>query len=232
MKQIELSILIPALNEEETIGICIEKAKRFISKNKIEAEILIANNNSTDKTEEIAKNLGARVINVETKGYGAALIEGTKNAKGKYIIMGDADDSYNFLEISDFWQELKNGYDFVIGNRLKGKIEKGAMPVLHRYVGTPILSFLISKKFKTKIGDINCGLRGYNKEKLENLNCNCTGMEYASEMIIKAVKNNLKIKEIPINFYKDKRKRKPHLNTIRDGIRHLRIILKDNIKIN
>lgn len=227
MKQIELSILIPALNEEETIGICIEKAKSFINKNKIEAEILIANNNSTDKTEEIAKNLGARVINVETKGYGAALIEGTKNAKGKYIIMGDADDSYNFLEISDFWQELKNGYDFVIGNRLKGKIEKGAMPFLHRHIGTPILSFLISKKYKTKIGDINCGLRGYNKEKIEKLNCKCTGMEYASEMIIKAVKNNLKIKEIPINFYKDKRKRKPHLNTIRDGIRHLKIILKN-----
>lgn len=226
MKQIELSILIPALNEEETIGICIKKAKRFINKNKIEAEILIANNNSTDKTEEIAKDLGARVINVETKGYGAALIEGTKNAKGKYIIMGDADDSYNFLEISDFWQELKNGYDFVIGNRLKGKIEKGAMPFLHRYIGTPILSFLISKKYKTKIGDINCGLRGYNKEKIEKLNCNCTGMEYASEMIIKAVKNNLKIKEISINFYKDKRKRKPHLNTIRDGIRHLKIILE------
>ena len=232
MKQIELTILIPALNEEETIGICIEKAKSFIKDNNIEAEILIANNNSTDRTEEIAKNLGARVINIETKGYGAALIEGTKNAKGKYIIMGDADDSYNFLEINTFLKELKNGYDFVIGNRLKGKIEKGAMPVLHRYIGTPILSFLISKKYKTKIGDINCGLRGYNKEKVQNLNCNCTGMEYASEMIIKAVKNNLKIKEISINFYKDKRKRNPHLNTIRDGIRHLKIILKNNTKIN
>ena len=232
MKQIELTILIPALNEEETIGICIEKAKSFIKDNNIEAEILIANNNSTDRTEEIAKNLGARVINIETKGYGAALIEGTKNAKGKYIIMGDADDSYNFLEINTFLKELKNGYDFVIGNRLKGKIEKGAMPVLHRYIGTPILSFLISKKYKTKIGDINCGLRGYNKEKVQNLNCNCTGMEYASEMIIKAVKNNLKIEEISINFYKDKRKRKPHLNTIRDGIRHLKIILKNNTKIN
>lgn len=227
MEEIELSILIPALNEEETIGICIEKAKSFISKNRVEAEILIANNNSTDKTKEIAENLGARVINVETKGYGAALIEGTKEAKGKYIIMGDADDSYNFLEIEAFLKKIRAGYDFVIGNRLKGKIEKRAMPFLHRYIGTPILSFLISKKFKTKIGDINCGLRAYNKEKIENLNCSCTGMEYASEMIIKAVKNNLKIKEIPINFYKDKRKRKPHLNTIRDGIRHMKLILKD-----
>ena len=150
MEKIELTILIPALNEEETIGICIEKAKRFIKQNGIEAEILIANNNSIDRTEDIAKELGARVINVNTKGYGAALIEGTHSAKGKYIIMGDADDSYNFLEISEFWEKLKNGYDFVIGNRLKGKIEKGAMPVLHRYIGTPILSFLISKKCKTK----------------------------------------------------------------------------------
>ncbi len=223
----ELTILIPALNEEETIGICIEKAKKFITDNKIDAEILIANNNSVDKTEEIAKSLGARVINVETKGYGAALIEGTKKAKGKYIIMGDADDSYNFLEIDNFYKELKNKYDFVIGNRLKGKIEKDAMPFLHRYIGTPILSFLISKKYRIKTGDINCGLRGYNKEKIENLNCECTGMEYASEMIIKAAKNNLKIKEIPINFYKDKRNKKPHLNTIRDGFRHLKLIIKN-----
>lgn len=226
MEQIKLTILIPALNEEETIGICIEKAKRFITQNNIEAEILIANNNSTDKTEEIAKKLETRVINVTEKGYGAALIEGTKKAKGKYVIMGDADDSYNFLEIKAFLEELEKGYDFVIGNRLKGKIEKGAMPFLHRYIGTPILSLLISKKYKTKIGDINCGLRGYNKEKIEKLNCKCEGMEYASEMIIKSAKSNLKIKEIPINFYKDKRKRKPHLNTIRDGIRHLKVILK------
>ena len=226
MEQIKLTILIPALNEEETIGICIEKAKRFITQNNIEAEILIANNNSTDKTEEIAKKLETRVINVTEKGYGAALIEGTKKAKGKYVIMGDADDSYNFLEIKAFLEELEKGYDFVIGNRLKGKIEKGAMPFLHRYIGTPILSLLISKKYKTKIGDINCGLRGYNKEKIEKLNCKCEGMEYASEMIIKSAKSNLKIKEIPINFYKDKRKRKPHLNTIRDGIRHLKVILE------
>lgn len=226
MEQIKLTILIPALNEEETIGICIEKVKKFINQNNIESEILIANNNSTDKTEEIAKKIGARVINVLTKGYGASLIEGTKEAKGKYIIMGDADDSYNFLEIKSFLEELENGYDFVIGNRLKGKIEDGAMQFSHRYIGTPILSWLVSKKYKTRIGDVNCGLRGYDKEKIQNLNCKCEGMEYASEMIIKAVKSNLKIKEIPIDFYKDKRKRKPHLKTIRDGIRHLKVILE------
>lgn len=227
MEEKELTILIPALNEEETIGICIEKAQKIIKTNNIDAEILVVNNNSIDKTEEIAKKMGARVINVLEKGYGKALIEGTKNANGKYIIMGDADDSYNFLEIDEFINNLKDGYDFVIGNRLKGKCEKGAMPFLHRYIGTPILSFLISKKYKIKIGDINCGLRGYNKEKIINLNCICPGMEYASEMIIKAAKANLKIKEIPINFYKDKRNKKPHLRTIRDGIRHLKIIINN-----
>ena len=227
MNEIELTILIPALNEEETIGICIEKAKEFITKNKIEAEILVANNNSSDNTEEVSKNMEARVINVLEKGYGMALIKGTKEAKGKYIIMGDADDSYDFLELDEFIKMIREGNDIIIGNRFKGKIEKGAMPLLHRYIGTPILSLLISKKYKVKIGDINCGLRAYNKEKILNLNCTCTGMEYASEMIIKAVKANLKIKEIPINFYKDKRSKKPHLRTIRDGLRHLKIILNN-----
>ena len=227
MKEKELTILIPALNEEETIGICIQKAQKAIQVKNIDAEILVVNNSSTDKTEEIAKKMGARVINVLQKGYGIALIEGAKKANGKYIIMGDADDSYNFLEIDEFINKLKEGYDFVIGNRLKGKCEKGAMPLLHRYIGTPILSLFISKKFKVKIGDINCGLRAYDRQKIVNLNCECVGMEYASEMIIKAVKANLKIKEVPINFYKDKRNKKPHLRTIRDGIRHLKIIIKN-----
>lgn len=227
MKEKELTILIPALNEEETIGICIEKAQKVIKTINIDTEILVVNNNSTDKTEEIAKKMGAKVINVLEKGYGRALIEGTKKASGKYIIMGDADDSYNFLEIEEFINQLRNGYDFVIGNRLKGKIQKDAMPILHRYIGTPILSFLIRKIYKISIGDVNCGLRGYDKEKIVNLNCKCEGMEYASEMIIKAAKVNLKIKEIPINFYKDKRKTKPHLRTIRDGIRHLKIIINN-----
>lgn len=227
MENIDLTILIPALNEENTIGICIKKAKKVIEENNIKAEILVANNMSTDNTKKVSEELGARVINVEEKGYGAALIEGTKNARGKNIIMGDADDSYNFLEIKEFINELDKGNDLVIGNRLKGNIEKGAMPFLHRYIGTPFLSFLIRKKYKINVTDINCGLRAYNKEKVLNLNCTCKGMEYASEMLIKAAKNNLKIKEITINFYKDKRGRKPHLNTIRDGIRHLIIIMKD-----
>ena len=225
MKETELTILIPALNEEKTIGICIEKAQKFIKENNLNAEILIANNMSTDSTKAISEKLGARTIDVPKRGYGSALIEGTKEANGKYIIIGDADDSYNFLELSDFITKLKDGYDLVIGNRLKGKMEKGAMPFLHRYLGTPILTFLVRKKYKINIGDVNCGLRGYNKEKILALNCTCRGMEYASEMIIKAGINNLKITEVPINFYKDKRDKRPHLNPIRDGIRHLKIIL-------
>ena len=147
MNEIELTILIPALNEEETIGICISKAKEFITKNKINAEILVANNNSIDNTEKIAQDMGARVVNISEKGYGIALIEGTKEAFGKYVIMGDADDSYNFLELNDFIKLLREDNDIIIGNRFKGKIEKGAMPFLHRYIGTPFLSFLIRKKY-------------------------------------------------------------------------------------
>lgn len=221
----ELTILIPALNEEETIGICIQKAKEFISKNNINGEILVADNNSTDNTAKISKDLGARVITVANKGYGNALIEGTKKAYGKYTIMGDADDSYNFLELQDFIEKLDEGYDFVIGNRYGKKMEKGAMPLLHKYIGTPVLSLMMRKRHKVEFKDINCGLRGYVTKRIVELDCQAEGMEYASEMIIKAKKANLKMIEIPIKYYKDARKRKPHLSTIRDGIRHVKAIL-------
>ncbi len=223
-KMKEITILIPALNEEKTIEIVIKKAEEWLKKNKIEGEILVANNNSTDKTKEIAEKNGARVINVIEKGYGNALIKGIKEAKGKYIIMGDADDSYNFLELDDFYTELKNGYDLVMGNRFNS-IEKGAMKWTHRYIGTPILSYIVREKYKVEIKDINCGLRGFSREKIENLNLRCEGMEFASEMIIKAKLANLKIKEVPIKFYKNKRGKSSHLHTIRDGIRHFKIIL-------
>ena len=219
-----LTILIPCLNEEKTIGICIKKAKEFIKTKGIEGEILVADNGSIDKSIQIAKELGANIIKVEEKGYGNALIKGGKSAKGKFVIFGDADDSYNFLEIEEFIEKLEQGYDLVIGNRYKGKIQKGAMKKLHRYIGTPLLSFLVRKKYKINIHDINCGLRGYNKEKILKINSQAKGMEYATEMIIKAKENNLKITEIPINFYKDKRNRKSHLRPIRDGIKHLQII--------
>lgn len=224
MKNLELTILIPCLNEENTIEICIKKAKKFIETNNINAEILVADNGSTDNSVEIAKKNGARVIFVESKGYGSALINGTKEAKGKFTIMGDADDSYNFLEIMPILQELRNGNELVIGNRYKGKIEHGAMKWLHRYFGTPVISWIGRKKYKLEIEDFNCGLRGYVTEKINNLDCKCLGMEYATEMLIRARKSGLKLKEVGINFYKDGRKKESHLRTFRDGIRHLKIL--------
>lgn len=220
----ELTILIPALNEENTIEICIKKAKQFLEQENIQGEILVIDNNSKDKTALIAQKEGARIEQVKEKGYGIALIKGSKLAKGKYTIMGDADDSYNFLELKEFIKLLREGNDLVIGNRFKGKIEKGAMKPLHRYIGTPFISYLARRKYKIQIKDFNCGLRGYVTEKINNLNCKAEGMEYATEMIIKAKKADLKIVEVPINFYKDKRNKKSHLRTFKDGIRHLNII--------
>ena len=221
----ELTILIPALNEEKTIGIVVEKALKWLKENKVLGEVLIVNNGSKDKTKEIALKQGARVVDFAPYGYGLALRKGIEEARGKYVIMGDADDSYNFLEIDSFLEKLKSGYDIVIGNRYLGKMEKCSMKWTHKYIGTPLFSFMIRKKYGVKIGDINCGLRGGIREKLLSLNCKSTGMEYASEMIIKASKEKLNICEIPINFYKDKREEKSKLRTIRDGLRHLGIIL-------
>lgn len=225
LEEIELTILMPCLNEEKTIGTCIEKAKKVLKENKIKGEILIANNNSTDNSEIIAKEMGARVVNIKEKGYGITLINGSKQAKGKYTIMGDCDDSYNFLEIMPILEQLRNGNDLVMGNRYKGKMEKGSMKILHKLLGTPLISTIGRIKYKVKIGDFNCGLRGYNTNRINKLNCTCTGMEYATEMIIKAKQANLKITEVGINFYKDGRKTKSHLNPIKDGIKHLKLLV-------
>lgn len=192
---LELTILIPCLNEEKTLGICINKAKKFLEDNNINGEVLIADNGSTDDSKKIALDLGARVIEIPEKGYGNALIAGTKNARGKFTIMGDADDSYNFLELTPFIENLRKNYVFVIGNRFKGKMEKGSMPFSHRYIGTPVISWIGRTKYNVKIGDFNCGLRGYNTKKIVDLNCRCPGMEYATEMIIKAKKADLKFVE-------------------------------------
>lgn len=228
-QDLKLTILMPCLNEQETIGICIEKAQKYLEKNKISGEILIVDNGSTDNSVKIANNLGARVVKEENRGYGNVLINGNNSAKGQYIVMGDSDDSYNFEELDDFIKELENGYDIVIGNRFKGKIEKGAMSFSHRYIGNPILSGLARILYKTKIGDFHCGLRAYKRDKILSLNLKSPGMEYASEMIVEAIKNNLKITEVPITLYKDGRNRKSHLRTIRDGMRHL-IYLVSNFK--
>lgn len=220
----KLSIVIPCLNEEETIAIVIKKALKSIERLEILGEVIVADNGSSDNSKKIAESLGARVVEVKNKGYGNALIGGMNSAKGKYIIMGDADDSYNFEEIDPFLREIEKGYDIVIGTRLKGRIEKGAMPFLHRYLGTPVLTFILNLLFKTKITDCNCGMRCLTKEAYQKMQMHSSGMEFASEMLIKAGLIKLKIKEIPITLYKDKRSKAPHLNTWRDGWRHLKFL--------
>lgn len=226
-QDIELTILMPCLNEEETIEICIKKAQKYLQRNNISGEVLIIDNGSTDNSVEISKKMGARVLEEKNKGYGNALIKGNFSAKGKYIIMGDCDDSYNFEELDDFISELNKGYDLVIGNRFKGKIEKGAMSFSHRYIGNPILSGIGKLIYKTDIGDFHCGLRAYRRKAILDLDLKAPGMEYASEMIVQAIKNNLSITEIPITLYKDGRSKKSHLRTIRDGTRHLIYLIKN-----
>ena len=226
----ELTILMPCLNEEESLEACIIKAKTFLERNRINGEILIADNGSTDSSIEIALKNKARVINVKEKGYGSALREGTKEAKGKYIIMGDSDDTYDFLNLEKFYYNLQEGYDLVMGNRFSGKIEKGSMPILNKYIGNPFLSFVAKKLFPCGVNDFHCGLRGYNRERILKLNLESTGMEYASEMVVMCYKNDYKIKEIPTTLSKGKRTGKPHLRPIRDSIRHLKILFKLKIK--
>lgn len=222
---IELSIVMPCLNEIETISVCIKKAQSFLEKENIEGEIIIADNGSTDGSQNAAKALQARVINVTEKGYGNALKGGINAALGKYIIMADADDSYDFTSLLPFVLKLREGFDLVMGNRFKGGIKKGAMPFLHKYLGNPVLSFLGKLFFKIKIGDFHCGLRGFTKEAYYKMKLQTTGMEFASEMIVKSKLNHLSITEVPTVLHKDGRSRPPHLNTWRDGWRHLRFLL-------
>lgn len=220
----ELTILMPCLNEAETIEICIKKAKEFLKVNSIDGEILIADNGSTDGSDKIAKSLGARVIYVSEKGYGSALISGCKEAYGEYVIMGDADDSYDFLHLMPFVEKLREGYELVMGNRFEGGIEKGAMPLLHRYFGNPVLSFIGRLFFRSRIRDFHCGLRGYRKASMQKLNLRTTGMEYASEMVVMSELYGLKICEVPTTLKKDGRSRAPHLRSFRDGWRHLKFL--------
>ncbi|MEH6538120.1 MAG: glycosyltransferase family 2 protein [Psychroserpens sp.] len=223
--KIELSIVMPCLNEEETLGVCIKKAQHFIDSNKISGEIIIADNGSTDTSISIAKQLGARLVHVKEKGYGNALKGGINAAKGVYVIMADADDSYDFESLMPFLKKLREGHDLVMGNRFKGGIKKGAMPFLHKYLGNPVLSFIGRLFFKINIGDFHCGLRGFSKEAYNKMNLKTTGMEFASEMIVKSKLNNLSIAEVPTVLHKDGRSRPPHLNTWSDGWRHLRFLL-------
>ena len=210
---LELTVIMPCLNEAETLEVCINKAIKCMKENSIKGEVLIADNGSTDGSIEIAKKCGARVANIPRKGYGSALIGGTKEAKGKYCIMGDADDSYDFSNLMPYVEKLRQGYDLVMGNRFKGGIEKGAMPFLHKYLGTPVISFLGRLFYKNKIGDFNCGMRGYNTERIKNLNLKSPGMEYASEMIVQCALHDYKIAEVPTTLSVDGRSRDPYLST-------------------
>lgn len=223
MKQ-GVSIIMPCLNEERTVVTCIKKAYGFLSDAGLEGEVLIADNGSTDNSVKLARENGARVIHVQEKGYGSALAGGIKAAEFEYVIMGDADDSYDFSSLHGFIEKLNEGYELVMGNRFKGGIEKGAMPFSHRYIGNPLLSGLGRIFFKTNIRDFHCGLRAFRKSSIVRLSLCTTGMEFASEMVVKACLFNLKTTEIPCRLYPDGRNCPPHLRSIPDGMRHLEFL--------
>jgi hypothetical protein len=222
---LELTILMPCLNEAETISSCIAKAKAFLARAGIAGEVLIADNGSSDGSVAQAKRDGARVIAVRERGYGAALRAGVATARGRYVIMGDADDSYDFSGLDPFVAKLRAGYDLVVGNRFAGGIAPGAMPFLHRYLGNPLLSFIGRMFFRAKIGDFHCGLRGFRRDAILGLDLRTSGMEWASEMVVRAAVVNLSIAEVPTTLAVDGRSRPPHLRTWRDGWRHLRFLL-------
>jgi glycosyltransferase involved in cell wall biosynthesis len=221
----ELTILMPCLNEAETIGKCIEKARRSIVLYNLDAEILIADNGSSDNSVVIAKSLGARVVHTNEKGYGNTLRFGIREARGKYIVMADSDDSYDFSDFYPFVVKLREGFDLVVGNRFKGGIATDAMPFLHRYLGNPVLTFIGRLFFGVKLSDFHCGYRGFSRQAMLDSNLVTTGMEFASEMIVKSSLKNQRISEVPVKLYPDGRSRAPHLRTWRDGWRHLRFLL-------
>lgn len=222
----KVSVLLPCLNEEEGVGVCIKKIKEVFRKEGIEGEIIVMDNGCRDNTVQIAKLLGAKVLYEPKKGYGNAYLAGFKKAKGDILILGDADNSYDFYEVPRFLKEIK-GADFVIGNRKY--LKKGSMPILHKYVGNPIFSFLLKSLFRIQISDSHCGFGAIRKEALERLKLESGGMEFASEILIKAKKNKLRIKEIPIVYYP--REGRSKLRSFRDGYRHLRLIVREYKKL-
>ena len=223
--QLEFSIVMPCLNEAASVGVCIEKARASLDKAGIAGEIIVADNGSTDDSRLIATDRGARVVPVAARGYGNALAVGIEAARGRYVIMGDADDSYDFSQLEPFVEKLRDGCDLVVGNRFKGGIEPQSMPFLHRVLGNPMLSFIGRRLFGTPCGDIYCGLRGFDRAKIQALDLRSGGMEYAIEMIVKATLNGLRVAEVPTVLSPDERGRESHLNTWRDGWRSLRLLL-------
>lgn len=224
-EEIEVSIVLPCLNEELTLGVCVKKALASLNSGNVHGEVIVADNGSVDRSVEIASSLGARVVHIKDKGYGNALRGGFEAARGKYIIMADADDSDDLENLMPFIEKLREGYELVMGNRFKGGIKKGAMPWHHRYIGNPVLSFIGKLFFKTPANDFHCGLRGFTKEAVEKMDLQTTGMELASEIVIKSSILKMKICEVPTTLSPDGRNRPPHLRSFRDGWRHLRFLL-------
>lgn len=221
----ELTILMPCLNEAKTVEPCVRAARNYLNEAGIDGEVLVADNGSTDGSVEIAAAAGARIVHVPARGYGAALMAGINGARGNYVIMGDADCSYDFSRLDAYVERLRAGADLVMGNRFQGGIEPGAMPSLHRYLGNPVLSFVGRLFFRIQIGDFHCGLRGFSRQAIQGLNLVTPGMEFASEMIAKAALSKLRVDEVPTTLRPDSRDRPPHLRTWRDGWRHLRFLL-------
>jgi glycosyltransferase involved in cell wall biosynthesis len=222
---IELSIVMPCLNEAETLATCIDAARKFLARSGVNGEIVIGDNGSTDGSQQIAANLGARVVEIPMLGYGAALYGAISAARGRYCIMGDSDASYDFEHLDDFLEKLRQGFDLVMGNRFKGEIRPGAMPWKNRMIGNPILSFIGRLFFRSQVGDFHCGIRGFTKDAFASLDLRTTGMEFASEMVINAQLKGMRIAEVPTVLNHDGRSRPPHLRPYRDGWRHLRFML-------
>jgi hypothetical protein len=225
MAEIHVTAVMPCLNEERTLGGCIEKAQRAFREMGVIGEVVVADNGSTDGSVAIAESLGARVVHEPRKGYGSALMAGIAGARGRVVVMADADDSYDWTSLGEFVRKIDEGYDLVMGNRFKGGIEPGAMPALHRYLGNPVLSTLARLMYRIPIADFHCGMRAFTREAFDRMSVRTTGMEFATEMIVNASHAGLRIAEIPTRLYPDKRDRPPHLRSFRDGWRHLRFML-------
>jgi len=225
MSDLTVTILMPCLNEAETLAFCVRQAVTALRDNNVAGEVLVADNGSTDGSQQIATDEGARVVNVPTRGYGAALIAGIEAARGKYVLMADADASYHFEHLPRFLPKLDEGYDLVMGNRFSGSIEPGAMPPLHRYLGNPVLSSIGRIFFRIPVRDFHCGLRAFRRDPILALNLRTTGMEFASEMVVKSSLAGLRMTEVPTTLSPDGRSRPPHLRSWRDGWRHLRFLL-------
>jgi len=224
-KEVELSIVLPCLNEAETLGAVIDRAQRFLQAYGVPGEVIVADNGSTDESISIAERLGATVVHVQDRGYGAALMGGIKAARGQFVAMGDADQSYDFMSLMPFLEMLRSGSDLVMGNRFLGGIGRGAMPPLHRYLGNPVLSFAGRLFSGAPVGDFHCGLRAFRRDAILDLDLNSSGMEFASEMVVRAHLRKLRIDEVPTTLAKDGRSRPPHLRSWRDGWRHLKFLL-------